>query len=160
MNGFLYHKVAPWSQNRPELAKKLPKSSKQSHFPLWQATGQVLHRQPTTLFSLNGPTWVKLLGLKRRFLHHNMAHRSQKGPELAKRTPKSPQNGSILHPKCGLEQCIFSTSISCWFYVDLRAHWVPQGGGKVTPKMTKIILRPTLDPPRRPDEATRGSQEP
>ena len=52
--GLLHHKVAPPSQKRPELAKKVQNHPRNvCHVPLCWATWQVLHRQPTTLFSIN-----------------------------------------------------------------------------------------------------------
>ena len=51
----MYHKVAFWPQVRPELAKKVQNHPQKCHVPLCQGTRQVLHWQPTTLFSLNDP---------------------------------------------------------------------------------------------------------
>ena len=71
--GFLHHKVAPWPQILPELAKKHPAKI------IPKIACSVLSGDPTAATSATNHSifvkwpWVKLLGLKRGFLCHKVA---------------------------------------------------------------------------------------
>ena len=83
--GVLHRTVAPRPHIRPEIARSalsvhptvVTLATNHSIFPKWP--------------------WVKLLGLKRRFLHHKVAPRPQRCLELGKETPrqKHPENSTF-----------------------------------------------------------------
>ena len=70
-------KWLPDHEKRPEWAKNAQNCPQNTyHVQLCQGTRQLLHGEPTNLLSIHDPSKVKLLRLKRGFLDHKVALRS------------------------------------------------------------------------------------
>ena len=126
-----------------------------------------LSRDPTAVTSATNHSiftkwpWVTLLELKRRFLHHKVALRPHKWPELAKNTQNHPKNtrfcsvrGSdscyignqpLYFHQMTLSQLIRALEVGSYITKWLPANhdglnWLKNGPAKINPKIARFTM--------------------
>ena len=112
--------------------KKRPNSPPNCYLPLWQGTQQLLHWQRTNSIFIKWPS-VKILGIKRGFLHSKWLPYQQRGlnwPKNSKITPKNSMLPSDRRPdKCFIDNqplYVFSKNGPTYIY------WGSKGNSQLT----------------------------